>query len=323
MHASDHQRLLIKISKLYYEQEQTQSQISKRLRISRQKVQRMLKEARQEGIVQLSIRPLMGVFDDQERALEESFGLREVIIAEISNYKDHDMVTREIGAAAAEFLLRILQANDTLAISWGSSLLGMVNALNASNRRIEINGIQIVQGLGGLGDPTNETHAAELTRRLASVLDGQGILLPAPGIVGSQTAGEVFKTDPHVKHALQTAASANLAFMGIGAPRQDSILIQQGKIVEWEELKLLKDLGAIGDINLRYFDSHGSPIESDLDGRVIGLSLEEIHEIDTVVGIAGGEEKFNAILGAVKGQVIDVLVTDHITAHKLLNDSAN
>lgn len=321
MHASDHQRLLVKISRLYYEQEQTQSQISKRLHLSRQKVQRLLKEARQEGIVQLSIRPVMGVFDDLERALEETYGLREGLVVEITDYQDHDMVTREIGAAAAELLIRILQDFDTLAISWGSSLLGMVNALYASIIRIDVRGTQIVQSLGGLGDPTNDTHAAELTRRLANVLGGQGVLLPAPGIVGSQAASEAFRTDPHVQHALQTAASANIAFMGIGAPRQDSILIQQGKIVKWEELNLLENQGAVGDINLHYYDRDGRLIDSDIDTRVIGLSLDEIRQIDTVVGIAGGEAKFNAILGAVRGQVIDVLVTDHITAQKLLDDS--
>jgi len=323
MRVSDHQRLLVKIAKLYYEQEETQSQISKRLRLSRQKVQRLLKEARQEGIVQLSIRPLMGVFDDLERKLEDNFGLREVIVIEIKDYHDHKEVTREIGAAAAEFLLRILQENDLLTISWGSSLLGMVDSLHASMSRVEIDGIKVVQGLGGLGDPTNETHAAELTRRFASVLGGQAALLPAPGIVGSPAVGEAFKTDPHVQNALRMAASANLAFMGIGAPRKDSILIQQGNIVDWQELKLLKAQGAVGDINLRYFDHHGRSIDSDLNSRVIGLTLDEIRRINTVVGIAGGEAKYDAILGAVNGHLIDVLVTDHITAQNLLDDSIN
>lgn len=322
MRASDHQRLLVKIARLYYEQEQTQSQISKRLRLSRQKVQRLLKEAHQEGVVQLSIRPVMGVFDDVERALEETYGMQEAVVVEISDYHDHDLVTREIGYAAAEFLIRILQSNDTLAISWGSTLLGMVNALNAGISRIEFNRVQVVQGLGGLGNPTNETHAAELTRRLASVLGGQAVLLPAPGIVGSLAAGEAFQADPHVQAALRLAASANLAIMGIGAPRKDSILVQKGKIVAWEELKMLKEMGAVGDINLRYFDSHGNLIDSDLDSRVMGLALDEIRQIDTVVGIAGGVAKFNAIHGAVKGQIIDILVTDHITAQKLMDDSA-
>jgi DNA-binding transcriptional regulator LsrR (DeoR family) len=321
MHASDHRRMLVKIARLYYEQEQTQAQISERLRISRQKVQRLLQEAQEEGVVQISIRPLMGVFDELEQALERAYGLREAIIVETTAYHDHATVTREIGVAAADYLLRVIQPHDTLTISWGSSLLGMVNALYASSTSSVVEGIKIVQGLGGLGDPTNETHAGELVRRLASILSGQAVLLPAPGVAGTPAASSAFLTDPHVQQALHTAASADLAFMGIGAPREDSILIQEGTIVAWEELKQLKERGAAGDINLRYFDIDGRLLESELNDRVIGLSLEEIRQIDIVVGVAGGEAKCSAIYGAVRGRLIDVLVTEDVTARRLLEGS--
>jgi DNA-binding transcriptional regulator LsrR (DeoR family) len=320
MSAFEHQRLLVRVAGLYYEQDQTQSEISRHLGLSRQKVQRLLQEARQEGVVQISIRPVMGVFHELEKAIEDSYGLREVIVVETADYDDQDTVTREIGVAAADFLLRIIQPNDTIAISWGSSLLGMVNALYAVSAGSKDEGLRVVQGLGGLGDPTNETHAAELTRRLAAVLEAQAILLPAPGIAGSKEAAGAFRTDPHVQQALQTAASANLAFMGIGAPRQDSILIQKGTIVSWEELKDLRERGAVGDINLRCFDAEGSLLESGLNSRVIGLSLDEIRQIGTVAGIAGGRPKYDAIRGAVNGQLVDVLITDDITAKRMLED---
>jgi len=112
------------------------------------------------------------------------------------------------------------------------------------------------------------------------------------------------------------------AFMGIGAPRRDSILIRRGTIVDWEELSALKSKGAVGDINLRYFDIDGMQIASALNDRVIGLTLDEIHQIETVVGVAGGEAKYYAIQGAVRGQLVDVLVTDDATARRLLEESS-
>lgn len=322
MRATDHQRLLVKVARLYYEQEQTQSQIARRLRLSRQKVQRLLQEARREGVVQISVRPVMGAFADLERRLERVYGLREAIVVETTDYDDHATVTREIGVAAAEYLHRVIQPQDTLTISWGSSLLGMVNALSATPDNTEVDMVKVVQGLGGLGDPTNETHGAELTRRLASILSGQPVLLPAPGVAGTPAAGDAFLTDPHVQRALQMAASADLAFMGIGAPRQDSILIQKGTIVAWKELRELKARGAVGDINLRFFDLDGHLLVSELNDRVIGLSLDEICRIETVVGVAGGEAKLEAIKGALQGQLINVLVTDDVTSQRLLADSA-
>jgi DNA-binding transcriptional regulator LsrR (DeoR family) len=321
MRATDHERLLVKAARLYYEQELTQSQISKRLRLSRQKVQRLLQEARQEGIVQISIRPVMGIFTDLERALEQVYNLREAIVVETTDYGEHDTVTREIGMAAAEYLLRVIQPGDAITISWGSTLLGMVNALYATAVRIDIDGLTVVQALGGLGDPTDEVHAADLTRRLARILGGQAVLLPAPGAAGTLAAREALMGDPHVQRALEQASQANLAVMGIGAPRPDSVLIQHGSIIQWEELAALQEQGAVGDINLRYFDEDGQPMDSDLDRRIIGLTLEDIQQIETVVGIAGGDAKFNAIQGAVSGQLVDVLVTDDVTAHRLLEQA--
>ncbi len=320
----DRQRLLVKAARLYYEQELTQAEISQRLLLSRQKVQRILQEARDQGIVRISIQPLMGIYGELELALERRYRLREAVVVETAAYEDQSLVTREIGAAAAEYLVRVLRPNDVLVISWGSSLLGMVDALQAtggfngltSGRGVA--GIKVVQGLGGLGDPTHETHAADLARRLTQVLGGQAILLPAPGVAGSAAAKQAYTGDPFVAEALDQGAGANLAFMGIGAPRQDSILIRQGSIVQWPELRDLQQQGAVGDINLRYFDRDGRLIPSELNDRVVGLTLAQIRAIETVVGVAGGEAKLEAIHGAAQGRLVDVLITDHITAGRLL-----
>ncbi len=321
MKTVERQRLLVKVARLYYEQELTQSQVSERLRLSRQKVQRLLREARERDVVRISVRPVMNVYEQLEQALEQLFGLREAIVVETSAYQDQPTVMREIGVGAADYLARVLRPGDVLVMSWGGSLLGMIEALQAGNSAGLAASVTIVQGLGGLGDPTHETHAADLTRRLAQILGGQAILLPAPGVAGSLAAAEAYNGDPFVAAALERGATANLAFMGIGAPRRDSILMRQGTIVQWPELLDLQQGGAVGDINLRYFDGQGQLIPSKLNDRVVGLTLNQIRCVDTVVGVAGGEAKLKAIQGAVQGKLIDVLVTDHKTAEMLVEES--
>jgi DNA-binding transcriptional regulator LsrR (DeoR family) len=318
MASVDRRRLLN--AQLYYEQEFTQSEISTRLRLSRQKVQRLLREARDQGIVRINIRPVMGAHGELETSLEQEFGLREAIVVETTAYDEQPVVTREIGVGAAEYLVRVLQPRDVVVISWGSSLLGMVEALQSNGPPSGIAGVKIVQGLGGLGDPTNETHATELTRSLARALGGQAILLPAPGVAGTYAARQAFQNDPFVIRALEQGAKANMAFMGIGAPRPDSILVRQSTIVSLQDIAELQKQGAVGDINLRYYDDHGFPVESDLDSRVIGLTLDEIRKIERVVGVAGGSEKFAAIRAALKRNIVDILVTDHVTAQRLLEE---
>jgi DNA-binding transcriptional regulator LsrR (DeoR family) len=113
--------------------------------------------------------------------------------------------------------------------------------------------------------------------------------------------------------------------MGIGAPVPNSILVREGTIVTWPQLSKLAQRGAVGDMNLRYFDKHGKHIRSELDDNVIGLTLDEIKKIHHVVGIAGGATKFRAVRGALDGKLIHALITDHTTARRLLEspDGAN
>ena len=61
---------------------------------------------------------------------------------------------------------------------------------------------------------------------------------------------------------------------------------------------------------------------SDVDRRVIGVTLEQLRNVDRSVGVAGGERKYEAIRGAVVGNWINVLITDHMTAERLIADAA-
>jgi DNA-binding transcriptional regulator LsrR (DeoR family) len=314
----DHNRLLVKIAHLYYEQDLTQNEIAGQLRLSRQKVQRLLSQAKSDGIVQIIIHPITGAFAGLEKELEQCYGLREALVVESTAFDDQQVVARDVGAAAAQYLLRIIQPQDSIVISWGGSLLGMVNALSANPTRPNLPGLSVIQGLGGLGDPGHEVHAADLTRRLAQALGCSAVLLPAPAVAGTPAARDAILADPFVQQSLTQARSANLALMGIGAPRQESILMRAGEIVRWPELEALQQRGAVGDINLHYFDKDGKLLASDLEARVIGLSLEEIRAINIVLGVAGGAAKVPAILGALRGNLINVLVTDHKTAVDIL-----
>ena len=314
----DRERLLVKVSRFYYEQELTQSQISERLRLSRQKLQRLLKQAKDQGIVQVTIRPVIGAFPDLERKLENRFGLQEAVVIETTNFADQFVVAREVGVGAADYLRRVIKPQDSIVVSWGGSLLGMVNALYGSVQRSELNGVKVIQGLGGLGDPNKEVHAADLTRRLAQVFGGEAVLLPTPAVAGTREARDTYIEDPFVSQVLEQAQSADLAVMGIGAPRLDSILMREGKIVTVQDLENLQQNGAIGDINLRFFDENGKIVQSSFDQRVIGLTLDEIQKIERVVGVAGGQAKVSAIRGSLVGELVDVLVTDQITAQRVL-----
>ncbi|WP_448336157.1 sugar-binding transcriptional regulator [Bellilinea sp.] len=307
-------RLLAKISKMYYEENLTQDEIMERLQLSRSKVSRLLNRAHERGIVKITIVPPPGLFSELESELERQYHLKEAVVVEVEESASQATVAREIGNAAAGYFLRTLQDNDVIGISWGTTLGEMVAALQPRSAP----GAHIIQLIGGLGPPESEIHATDLCRRLAQLLRCKLTLLPAPGIVDRSEVKNMFLSDSHVNHAFSLFSSINVAYVGIGSPAPDSVIMRDGSILSWEEMNSLLKKGAVGDIALRFFDDMGHPIKNEIDERVIGISLEELRRIKRVVGVAGGPQKVNVIRGALRGGLINVLITDQMTAQQLL-----
>ena len=314
----DRARVLAKVARLYYEHDMTQAEISTRLRLSRQKVQRLLSDARQEGIVHIAIQPILGTFSELERLLEAQFALSEALVVETSSPDDQSTIARELGAGAAHYIARRLRPMDKVVLSWGNSLLGMVNALSA-RMRAPMPDLQLIQALGSLGDPNTAMYGGELVRRAAKALGAKPVLFPAPAIAASTAVREALYTDPYVAHTLELARTADLALVGIGSADTDSIAVPDlWRFLPPEALPDLLSKGAVGSINLRYFKASGELVQSELNDRVIGLTLDEIRKIPRVVGIAGGPTKLRAIRAALGAGLVNVLVTDQVTAADLL-----
>lgn len=304
---SDRDQLLFKIATAYYTDDQTQQCIADRFGLTRVKVCRLLKEAREEGVVTIRIRSPEGEGAYLARRLEERYGLKEAVVAGTAEGG------AAVGAAGAAYLRRIAKNGLTVALSWGTALLAFVNALEG----LEDFGIRAVQMLGGLGDADADVHGAELTRRLAQRLGTKPRLLQAPGIVASRELQSALAADPQIAETLAMARNADVAFVGIGALDEESLL-RGGSIVSGQELALLSHSGAVGDLALNFFDSTGRPVPSPTDGRIIGLSLQEIRSLPRTVALAWGRRKVAALRGALAGRLVSVLITDVNTAASLL-----
>ncbi len=311
---TDKQRLLIKIAKLYYESGLTQDEISKKLRLSRPRVSRLMQEALDKGIVKISIMQEPGGYTEIERQLEMKFNLLEVIVTDISEPETTESTARDLGIAAADYFSRIVMDGDIIGFTWGATLASMVENLQSEKKPNCV----ILQMVGGLGEPKSETHATGLVSRAGIALGANIWLLPSPGVVDSVESARLLKSDRTISQSLVTASTAQIVFAGIGNPNRDSLLMRNESIITWSEMEALISQGAVGDIGLRYYDINGSLVESNLNERVIGISLDELRKINRVVGIAGGLQKYHAILGAIRGRLINSLVTDVKTAQKLL-----
>lgn len=309
-------RLLSKISSMYYEQNYNQQEIADRLHLSRPKVSRMLKQAREEGIVQISIVSPNGNFVDLENSLEKKFSLQEVLIIEANTQASNQFLKQQIGSASANYLHRTVSDGEIIGVTWGTTLQAMVDAM--PQKKIE--NLHIVQALGGVGPPEAKAHATDISRRLSQLLSSQLTLLPAPGIVGSIEAKNVLLSDRQVKGTLDLFSKINTLYVGLGALDTNPVLHEDSQEVPPQILEKIMSSTAVGDIALHFFDINGKEVHSKLKDLVIGISIEEIKQIDTVVGMAGGEKKVDVIHGALKGGLINVLITDNKTAEEILSN---
>ena len=309
-------RLMTKVAYLYYHQRHKQSVIAEQLDLSQATVSRLLKRAEDAGIVRISVNTPAGVYTQLENELCTRYGLKAAIVVHCDEEND-DLIIHHIGSAAAYYVETTISKDEVVGLSsWSSALLAMVNAMHPLAKPT---GATVVQILGGLGNPSAEIYASRITERFASLVFGEAVHLPAPGVVRSSEMRNELLSDQFVKSAVTLFDKVSLALVGIGSVEPSKLLASSGNVFAAEELDVLREAGAVGDICLRFFDSDGNPTVTALDSRVISITLEQLRSTKRAVGVAGGPRKTDAIRGALKGGWINVLITDHRTANRLMS----
>ncbi len=313
----DELRLMTKVARMYYGLHFKQTQIAENLDISQATISRLLKRAQDEQIIRINISAPTGIYSDIEAELERTYNLKEAIV--VDSVENDGQILRDIGAATAYYLEQTIKPDEVIGLSsWSKTLMAMVDAMNPLARQA---GAQVVQVLGGVGNPAVENHAVHLVRRLAVLIQGQAVFLPAPGVVASAEMRQLYLQDPYVAATIEKFRKITLCLVGIGSVEPSDMLASSGNVFSDEELDSLRQKGAVGDICMRFFDADGCPIQNGLNERVIGLELEQLHRIKRCVGVAGGKRKIAAIRGAMRGGYINVLITDIQTAKVLLENT--
>jgi DNA-binding transcriptional regulator LsrR (DeoR family) len=304
--------LLSKVSSLYYLRDQTQQEIADRLRISRPTVSRLLAEAQEQGIVQITVAPPRGLHTELESELEERYGLGEALVVAVEPRQPADFLRRQLGAAASAYLTRTLQPGEAVGLAWGSTLHAMVDAMAP----FPSTDVRVVQTLGGVGRPQDQEYAADVVRRLARLLGATPVPLPAPGIVASRRVRDALRDEPHLQEALRQLDALDTVYVGVGSLQSNRVLADADSVPAGVRAELAA-AGAVGDVALRFFDADGAPVRSALDDRLLGITLDQMRRRSAVVAVAGGPGKVDAIVSALRTEILHVLVTDQLTAQAL------
>jgi len=301
---------MIKLSELYYIDEMTQQQIANRLKISRVKVSRILTNAKKRGIIEVSINYPIGNCVQMERQFEKLFSLKESLIIS-SKDKSREIVYNEVARTAAKYLTEKIKNGDILGVSWGRTLYQMSSYIKYSGKKVDI-----VQMLGNVG--SNDVSADEIVRRLSDVFNSKYYLLPAPAIVDNEKIKNTIISDSAIAQIFRKMEQITVATVGIGDLSKESTFVASGYLKE-NDINLLRKSSSIGDICGRFFDENGNVSDICFNRRVIGINLEQLKKIPYVIGVVSGSQKAMAILGALRSGVLDVLITDEITALKVFS----
>jgi DNA-binding transcriptional regulator LsrR (DeoR family) len=306
-------RLFTKIAVLYHEEGLSQGDISQRLNLSQARVSRYLKNAVELGIVRTSIVQPAGIYVGLEKALEEKYGLREVVVVDVM---DGASLGMRLGSSAATYLETTIDPDDYVGISsWSTTLLHTVEAMRSRPRKIAS---EVIQLIGGVGSPQAQIQATRLVSHLAELTSAKPYYMGCPGLVANQQIREAFIGDPNVASSIAAWDRLTTLLVGIGAFPASPLWQASGNALSRAEERELSKAGAVGEICLRFFDINGQPMKPAIEERMISIDADAMMHVPRRIGVAGGMRKLDAIRGAVAGGWINVLITDADVARQLL-----
>lgn len=301
---------LLWASWLYYEEGLTQGAIAEQMGVSRPSVNAYLADARSRGIVSIEIAPERFRTLTIAKALRDHFNLQDCLVIPTDG-GERSLITR-LGAAGARVLARNLRSGDTLAVTWGRTVLSLADQITLPG----LTDVRVVQATGGTTAKIPWTPEA-CASHLAKALNARAIPISAPAIVSSPDVRAMLMREGVLAEQLGILAEADRIVMGISSLRPESTIHSSGFLDGGMQHTHYHD--AVGSLAGRFISARGEPVIGPMHDRTIGLDLDQLRRIPQRIAIAGGMDKVAAILGALRGGYVSVLVTDIATGRGILN----
>lgn len=307
-------RLLAKLAYMYYIEEKSQTQIASEMGIYRTTVCRMLSKAKEEGIVKIEISDYNPEIFALESYVQEKYGLKKVAIIPYHATDSQAERFDRIASEGAEFLRSMVKDDEMIGISWGSTISRMIDRMDPKS----LKGISVYPLAGGPSAINANFHVNTLVYRLARLFHGQSSFINATVIQENPNIAQGIRESKYFEKTLEAWKKLDWAIVGIGAEPDSQKESQWRDLLMGSDYEALRRLSAVGEICCRFLDKDGQPVNSHLQERTIGISIEELQKVPKVMAIAHGHEKARAILAALKANCINYLVTDEATIRALL-----
>jgi DNA-binding transcriptional regulator LsrR (DeoR family) len=301
-----HTETLVRVSRLYYELGETQGRIAEVVGVTRPQVSKLLKQARERGIVEIRIHDGTPVASPAADELRDRFGLRDVRLAP-SLAGPEDLSRRAVGRLAAQVLQAAIRDGSVVGVGDGASIATLADAVPDAMSPVAAT---IVPLCGGYwqGGPAREPF-----RRIAEALGASAHGLLAPGLVDDAPTKAALVRHAGIRSVLELWERLDVAVFGIGGPGWNEASLGPEL---FEELRAKQ---AVGEVLIAPFDLDGQWVAREaLIGRTIALEASELRHVPVSIGVAAGLSKVEPILGALRAGVVNTLVTDVDAAEAVL-----
>ncbi|MGT2951155.1 hypothetical protein BU202_07675 [Streptococcus cuniculi] len=303
-------QLIYQTALLYYKEQKNQSEIAKQLQLSRPTVAQLLKEALQQGIVQITISPKANPNIELSQRLTEKYNLQTVIITPTKSSEHHTKVA--LGAAVAEFVEQYAHSLSSIGIGWGSTLYEFVQAA----KNMPYPHLNIVPLMGGANVELLHLHSNHLCFRLAEKYSATASYYYAPAIADHPLLKKELMRSSLIKDAHKKALAVDLAIVSIGNPRESSTYQQLGVVTPEDEADIIEKQ-VVGDALASFYDKEGTILETSLTKRMVGITLDELEMMNEVAIIASDLIKAPSLFALLRKGCVDHLIIDESIAHYL------
>jgi DNA-binding transcriptional regulator LsrR (DeoR family) len=302
-------QLQARVAWYYYLGGMTQQEIADRLGLTRLRVNRLVGQARTEGIVRIDVRiPLASCVALEER-LKTRLGLDEVAI--VPTVPDADALQQAIGEAAGAMLDPLLRDGIGLGVGWGRTLRAAVRRL--SPHRFPASWVATLMGGLTRGSGIN---TFEVATEFARLIGADCYYMAAPIYCPSTESRSTLLTHYGLAEVMRRAREGQIAMVSCGDLTARSLLASTHIVSEC--LADLRAAGAVGDLLGTFLDADGRPVDHPLNGRVMALPLAELKAYPVSILASGGSEKLPVVRGILRAGYVRRLVTDEATGEGLL-----
>ena len=306
---------LIQAAWLYHIGQMSQEEVSRRMGLSRFKVLRLLAEARDLGLVRISLEHATTDTLLLADRLTQRFNLTEAQVAPHPG-EDDAAARRAVGQLAAGFLSRIGREGPlTVGVGWGRTLAAMAEALTGLR-----NPDLCFVSLMGSMTHTSATSPFDVCVRLAALTGGRAVFLPAPFLADTPEDAAQIMAQRMVRMALEVAKSASHMVISVGECTPEALLQASGVLTS-DEVSGLAAAGAVADTTGKFFRADGQLAETDLNARAPSIGLADMHRADVLL-LAAGAAKVRATQAVLRAGFVNRLIVDQALAIELLGKDA-